>query len=170
VQFVLVGGLAGQARGATRLTADIDICPHWTMENLTRLASALSELDAQLRIEEGSIETLVVPLDAKTISNLEIGAWRTSAGDIDILLGIPRRSRVDLARYEQLMENASVLDLGTHQVAVASLDDLIRSKEISDRVKDREALAELRDLHAREAQQERDVSRDREPPDLGFDL
>lgn len=112
VEFVLVGGLAGQARGATRLTADIDICPRWTMENLGRLAAALSELEAELTIEEGSIETLGVPVDAKTISNLEIGTWRTSAGDIDVLLGIPRASRVDLVRYEQLIENASSVATG----------------------------------------------------------
>ncbi len=169
VEFVLVGGLASQARGATRLTADIDVCPRWTMENLDHLARALAELDARIKIEEGSIETLAVPLDAQTISNLEIGTWRTSAGDVDVLLGIPRTSRVDLARYEQLIENASVLDLGSDQVAVASLEDLIRSKEVSDRVKDREALAELRDLRAREARRERDTSRGSEPSDLGFD-
>jgi hypothetical protein len=38
VEFVLVGGLAAQARGATRLTKDLDICPAWTTENLERLA------------------------------------------------------------------------------------------------------------------------------------
>jgi hypothetical protein len=170
VEFVLVGGLASQARGATRLTADIDVCPRWTMENLGRLASALAELGAEIKIEEGSIETLAVPVDAKTISNLEIGTWRTSAGDVDILLGIPRTSRVELARYEELMENASVLDFGRDQVAVASLTDLIRSKEVSDRIKDREALSELRDLRAQEAGRERGDSRGSEPPDLGLEL
>ena len=77
---------------------------------------------------------------------------------------------VDLARYEQLIENASVLDLGSDQVPVASLEDLIRSKEVSDRAKDHEAPAELRDLRAREATHERDTSRGSEPSDLGFDL
>ncbi len=170
VEFVLVGGLASQARGAARLTADIDICPRWTMENLGRLASALSELDAELTIEEGSIETLAMPLDAKTISNLEIGTWRTSAGDIDILLGVPRTSRVELARYEQLIENASLLELGSVRIAVASLADLIRSKEVSDRPKDREALTELRDLQAREARHEREASRGPEHSGFGCDV
>lgn len=170
VEFVLVGGLAGQARGATRLTADVDICPRWTPENLDRLAAALTELDARIKIEEGSIETLKVALDAKTIANMEIGAWRTIAGDVDVLLGIPRTTRVDLVRYEELASEASVLDVGGERVAVASLDDIIRSKEVSARPKDREALAELRELQAREAEREPDPSRSSEPPDLGFEL
>jgi hypothetical protein len=33
---LLVGGLAAQARGATRLTKDLDICPAWSTENLER--------------------------------------------------------------------------------------------------------------------------------------
>jgi len=37
VEFVLVGGLASQAHGATRLTEDLDLCPPWTSENLERV-------------------------------------------------------------------------------------------------------------------------------------
>jgi hypothetical protein len=56
VRFVVVGGLAGQARGAERHTTDVDICPEWTAENLERLASALKDLGARLKIGEGSID------------------------------------------------------------------------------------------------------------------
>jgi hypothetical protein len=94
VEFVLVGGLAAQARGATRLTTDLDICPAWSTENLERLALALRQLGARIKIGVGSVDTLDVALDAKTISNLEIGAWRTVAGDIDVLLGIPSDKQV----------------------------------------------------------------------------
>jgi hypothetical protein len=53
VNFVLVGGLAAQAHGASRATKDADICPEWSVENLERLARALSDLDARLKIGEG---------------------------------------------------------------------------------------------------------------------
>lgn len=106
VEFVLVGGLAAQARGATRVTRDLDICPAWTTENLERLAAALKQLGARIKIGEGSIDTLEVALDAKTISNLKIGAWRTVAGDIDVLLGIPSVSRFELARYQRAGQRA----------------------------------------------------------------
>ena len=114
--------------------------------NLARLALALKELEARLKIGEESIETLQVGLDAKTIANMEIGTWRTAAGDIDILLGIPTESRTKLARYDQLIDKASVLEIGDVRVAVASLADIIRSKETSDRPKDRAALPELQKL------------------------
>ena len=93
VQYVLVGGLASQAHGATRVTKDLDACPAWTTDNLTRVAAALTELQARMKIGEGSIDTLALEIDARMIRNTELGAWRTVAGDIDVLLGIPSKSR-----------------------------------------------------------------------------
>jgi hypothetical protein len=107
---------------------------------------ALRQLGARLKIGEGSIDTLEVALDAKTIANMEIGAWRTTPGDIDVLLGIPSASRFELPRYDHLIERASLLNLDGVEFVVASLEDLIRSKEIADRPKDRDALEELRQL------------------------
>ena len=146
VRFVLVGGLAAQAHGALRATRDADICPQWGSENLTRVAAALTELGARLKIGEGSIETLAISIDARTIHSIEIGAWRTTAGDVDVLLGIPATSRLDLARYEELATGAIELEIDSIRVLVASLEDIIRSKEISDRPKDHVALKELRSL------------------------
>ncbi len=146
VEFVLVGGLAAQAHGAKRTTLDADICPRWNAANLARLSDALKDLEARLRIGEGSVETLDLDINARFIDAMEIGAWRTTAGDVDVLLGIPSTSRFELARYEQLAEDAVELEIDSLRVQVASLGDIIRSKEISDRPKDRAALDELRTL------------------------
>lgn len=146
VRFVLVGGLAAQAHGATRATKDADICPEWSEANLARLATALTELDARLKIGESSLEVLEIAIDARTIHNIEIGAWRTAAGDVDVLLGIPSESRFHLTRYEQLAPNATELEVDELRVLVASLEDIIRSKEVAARDKDRAALPELRQL------------------------
>jgi hypothetical protein len=67
VLFVLVGGLAAQAHGASRATQDAYICPEWTTENLGHLAASLTELDARLKIGEGSIDTLEIAIDARTL-------------------------------------------------------------------------------------------------------
>src|SRR5262249_4652260 len=128
VSFVLVGGLAAQAHGAGRATQDADICPEWSAENLAHLAASLTELRARLKIGEGSVETLEVEIAARTTHGLGIGAWRTAAGDVDVLLGIPRGSRRELARYEQLVENATELEVDGLRILVASLDDIIGSK------------------------------------------
>jgi len=73
---------------------------------------ALTELEARLKIGESSIETLTLAIDARTIDAMEIGAWRTTAGDVDVLLGISANSRFELARYEQLAASAILFPRG----------------------------------------------------------
>ena len=102
-----------------------------------------TELRARLKIGEGSIETLEIQIDARTIHSLEIGAWRTTAGDVDVSARDPARKPGELLRYEQLGEGATELEVDGLRILVASLDDIIGSKEIVDQPKDREALEEL---------------------------
>lgn len=162
VSFIAVGGLAAQWQGAQRPTKDLDVCPAWDRENLERVARALRELGARLSGSDAPPEGLTMPLDGVMLSRMEITTWRTDAGDIDILLGIPRDSRWDLARYEQLRENAILIEVGEHTVLVAALQDIIRSKEIADRPPDREALPELRRLR-KEIADDRTPREDDEP-------
>jgi hypothetical protein len=160
VRYVLVGGLAAQAYGAVRVTKDLDLCPEWSASNLELLADALRDLDARYK---GVADHLRLPPDARLIAGQEIGAWRTSAGDVDVLNGIPRqRTPRRVARYDQLLEDAAVLEIDDRRVPVASLDAIIRSKEIAGRPKDHAALAELRDLRKRQLELD--------PPDLGHEL
>lgn len=160
VRYVLVGGLAAQAYGAQRVTKDLDLCPEWSERNLQLLADALRDLDGRYK---DVAEHLRLPPDARLIAGQEIGAWRTIAGDIDVLNGIPRqRAPRRTARYRQLLEDSAVLAIDGRQVPVASLDAIIRSKEIVDRPKDREALPELRELRDRHRELGRpDLERDR---------
>ena len=165
VLFVAVGGLAAQWQGAQRPTKDFDICPAWDGENLERLAQALRDIGARLKVRAETTERLTIPIDGRLLSKMEITAWRTDAGDLDILLGIPRDSRWDLARYEQLRENAILLEIGEHTILVASLKDIIRSKEITNRPPDHEALPELRRLSDDAIDSDADQPPDAPPPD-----
>lgn len=150
VRFVTVGGVAGQLHGARRLTKDLDVCPAWDSENLERLAAALQELDAVLRLRPELGSASVRP-NPKLLREISITLWRTPAGDIDVLIGIPNApGRV--AGFRELHERATELKLRDSTILVAALEDLIRAKEIADRPKDREALPELRAL--RDAQPE----------------
>jgi hypothetical protein len=48
VNFVLVGGMAAQTHGNTRMTNDVDLIPEPDPQNLIRLAAALRALEAQV--------------------------------------------------------------------------------------------------------------------------
>ena len=52
VAYVLIGGFAAQQHGASRPTEDIDITPADDPENLARLAAALRDLDARIRVTD----------------------------------------------------------------------------------------------------------------------
>ncbi|MHB1569969.1 MAG: hypothetical protein ACYCXW_23645 [Solirubrobacteraceae bacterium] len=147
VEFVAVGGFAALLYGAERATNDIDLCVAWSRENLERVAAALRELDAQLKI--GSY--VQVPIDASLLARMEVATWRTDSGDVDILLGIPRTEAWELARYEELRARGTAMEIGELTIVIATLDDIIRSKEIADRPADRVALPELRRLRDRQS-------------------
>lgn len=149
VEYVLVGGLGARARGATKPTQDFDFCPAATLDNLDRVAAALRSLDALLRVE-GLPEGLAVPIDGRFLSNLELSTWRTRAGDIDVLKGIPAGTMSQLNRYPDLLPRADIAEFVGYRLYVASLDDIILSKETANRPADREALPELRALRAAE--------------------
>lgn len=95
VVYLLVGGGAAQAHGATRATVDLDCVPRRDAENLARLASAMRELNARLRVaglDDYEASQLPVVLDAESLARAELSMWRTDAGDLDILADIPDRN------------------------------------------------------------------------------
>lgn len=148
VDYLLVGGVSAIAHGATRPTVDFDCLAERSTQNLDRLANALKELNARLRVGGMSDEeskALPTIIDATTFEALSTSTWRTDAGDFDVLSSIPDRDG-NRQGYAELLERAEAAPLGRHSVLVASLDDVIASKEWANRPKDHEALPELREL------------------------
>ena len=147
VNFVLVGGYAAIAHGATRVTRDIDLVPKNSDENLTRLAGALLELNAGARVE-GVDERVHRPIDAYVLRN-ELSTWRTDAGDVDVILWLPGAEKSTLP-FERLEHDATSFELRSGvRVLVASLDHIIESKVATGRDPDLVALPELRQLRTR---------------------
>lgn len=151
VEYLFVGGIAARAHGARRVTYDVDCVANQSSDNLDRLAAALRELNARLRVggltdEEAAL--LPVQLTGSTLARMEISTWRTDAGDLDVLADIPDRHGRHLT-YGQLATRAAELNLEGIAVRVAGLEDVIASKEWADRPKDRAALEELRCLRQR---------------------
>jgi hypothetical protein len=68
VRYVIVGGLAVGAHGVVRATRDIDVVPDQDAQNMSRLASALSQQLAHLRQMKRASER---PRDAVDLAELE---------------------------------------------------------------------------------------------------
>lgn len=144
VQFVLVGGMAAILHGDVGVTVDLDVVPERAPANLDHLARALRTLGARIRTE-GEPEGLAFDCSAPFFGNLSpdsIVNMTTEAGDLDVMFcpsgtqGFRdlRRDAVEIQAAEQL------------HILVASLADIIRSKEAAGREKDRIALPRLRRL------------------------
>lgn len=141
VRYVVIGGFAAVLHGSPLATNDADICPADDEENLRRLAAALSELDARIATpdEPAGAE---FPHDPEFIGRVEIWNLVTAYGRFDISF---RPSGT--AGFEDLRRHAAQVDIGHGLVVpVASLLDVIRSKEAAGRDKDRRALPLLRRL------------------------
>lgn len=145
--MIIVGGLAAQLHGASRMTKDVDLCPQAASENLQRLATALNQLGAHLRLlkELGDVE---VPASPEILENFRASPWRTGAGDLDVLLDVlDEGGRV---RYEDLIRRAVDFKLPGLETPItgASIGDLISMKHAANRPKDRRALVELERIAA----------------------
>lgn len=139
VDFVLVGGLAVQTHGGTRMTNDVDVIPAPDSENLSRLAEALRALEARV-LNPGSEK---LEIDAATLPRATIWQLATPHGDIDVL-----HEADGAAPYAELRERALVIALGDTRIPVAGRDDLIRMKLARDRPTDRADIAALTEPEA----------------------
>jgi hypothetical protein len=131
VRYVLIGGLAGEFLGSAIATNDIDICYERTPANMDRLAAALRDLHATLRVA-GVEEDVPFVLDGRTLAAGDSFTFKSDAGDLDVL-GTPSGT----GGFKDLDADATSYDLGEGLVVrVVSLDDLIRMKEAAGRAKD----------------------------------
>jgi hypothetical protein len=139
VDYVLVGGLAAQTHGNTRMTNDVDLIPAPDPRNLDRLTEALRALDARV-LNPGQEE---LEIDAKMLPRATIWQLATPHGDIDVLRDAP-----GAAPYPELRERALVISLDDARIPVAGRDDLIRMKLARGRPIDRADVAALTDPEA----------------------
>lgn len=153
VVYVVVGGIAAVLHGAAHVTTDVDVVPEEGRRNLERLSEALHELGARIRV---SGEPGGVPFDHPAESLARVRMWnlQTELGDLDVTFE-PSGTR----GYEDLRRDAVVLTIRGVDVPVASLADVIRSKEAAGRARDRAALPALRELLSRQRREPRDDER-----------
>ena len=142
VVYVLIGGLAAVYHGSPFPTEDADITPQTDHANLDRLAAALRELNARIRTET---EPAGLPFayDAASLSAARTWNLVTDAGDLDLSFE-PSGTQ----GYSDLRRDASDAQLYGVIVQIASLADVIRSKQAANRPKDQRVLSTLRAILA----------------------
>ncbi len=144
VRYVLIGGQAAIVHGSPLTTEDVDITPRLDAENLDRLAAALTELEARLRVASEP-EGVPFSIDAKALGGNAVWNLQTALGDLDL-----SAEPSGTGGYNDLVRSAITVRLARGlEVRVASLDDVIRSKQAAGRPKDLAALPLLRELQDR---------------------
>jgi hypothetical protein len=142
VAYVLIGGLAAALHGSPAATNDADICPDRSIENLRRLASALVAMGARIRTDAVP-EGLAFACNEVFLSRVDTAVnLTTDYGDFDISYhpaAFPNG-------YPDLLPHAVEYDIDGLRVKVASLADIIRSKEAANRPKDHATLPILKAL------------------------
>jgi hypothetical protein len=144
VSYILIGGLAAVYHGSPFPTEDADITPETDRQNLDRLAAALGELNARVR-PKSEPDGLPFRCDGETLAGGETWNLTTDAGDLDVTFQ-PSGTR----GYRDLRREAAQVQLYGVTVRIASLSDVIRSKQAANRPKDQRMLPTLREILARQ--------------------
>lgn len=144
VDYVVIGGVATQVHGHGRATMVLELTPDPDPENLRRLGAALAELEARPRdsgVEKGEISAG----DPERLAMAAIvPPLLTRHGQIHILKE-PKGARA----FHEMREGALVVDLEGNDVAIVSLDDLIRMKRAAGRPADLDDIATLTEVERR---------------------
>jgi len=142
VRFVLIGGLAAVINGSPFATEDVDVTPEHTEANLTRLSAALTELEARIAARDVP-EGLPFSHNAASLAGSAVWNLVTKFGHLDIAFAPDGTTG-----FDDLRRDAMNVDIAGMQIAVASLADIIRSKQAANRPKDQRVLPTLREVLA----------------------
>ncbi len=142
VDCIYIGGWAAGLLGSPFPTSDVDITPNSERENLTRLSAALRQMEARIRTQ-GVEDGLPFSHDADRLA--AVGVWNlvTRFGDFDISF-VPTGT----TGWPDLEKDAVTVTAYGLSVRLASLADIIRSKQATNRPKDQRVLPVLREILA----------------------
>jgi hypothetical protein len=138
VEFILVGGVAGNVHGAARATFDVDVVYRRTPQNVRRLVDSLASSHPYLR---GAPKGLPFAFDEETVRRGLNFPLTTSFGDLDLLGEVTGGGG-----YDTLLAGTEVVPLFDRPCRCVTLSMLIHLKRAAGRPKDLEAIAELEAL------------------------
>ncbi len=144
VRYVAVGGVAVVLHGYARLTTDLDLAVDLAPAPAAAAVRALGSIGLQPRL----------PVEADDFADPDARQrWIDEKGMAVFSMWDPSdpTRAVDLfvvepIDFESLWARSSVVDLETTRARIASIPDLIRMKELSDRPLDRDDIDALRTI------------------------
>lgn len=141
VEYIVVGGYAVNVHGVVRSTKDLDICPEPTKMNLTKLAAALTELEAFLFVDSEHTDPDALPfeIDAEWLQAGANFTFGSKFGRIDVMQQL---DGVD--GFGELLRNAVLRDFEGHEVRFCGYEDLIAMKKATGRPQDKIDLEDLK--------------------------
>lgn len=165
VNYVVFGSFAARLQGVLLRTLDVDVVPDASVANLQKPCDAINSLQPRWRVDDVS-EGLKIDgdkLEPRHIlgSSIALGLV-TTAGRIDVLLEPKGFER----GFQDLIGSAITVNVDGTEITVGAIKDLIVSKRLLGREKDREHLPLLL---LREAEIAREQGHDR-GIDSGFDI
>lgn len=147
VRFVVVGGLALLLHGIDRLTADVDMVIDLSTDAAIGAVRALAATGYRP----------MAPVDPLALADPSVRhEWQETRGmkvfsfwdstntrpTVDVMIDPP-------IAFDELWRDAQVVQVGSHEVRIASIGHLILMKEASGRDRDLEDIERLRRLRAR---------------------
>jgi len=140
VDVILVGGVAAHFYGASYNTKDIDFVYARTPENIRRLVDALAEMDTVFR--DFGVPRRIVPTAPRLAAATGPSPLQTKHGPLDLLPFLHQDD--DSTGYEQIVDDALLVDVARTPVRILSLPRLIAIKERLKRPNDLVVLPILR--------------------------
>ena len=138
IEFILIGGVAGNVLGSARLTFDVDVIYERSKTNLERIAKALKPYKPYLR---GAPPGLPFALDVATLRHGLNFTLITTLGDLDLLGEV-----VGGGNYRDLLPHTFAVEAFGVKFKCVDLPTLIKLKRSAGRPKDLESIAELEAL------------------------
>jgi len=139
-EFVVLGGVAAIAHGASTFTQDLDVAAPFTAENFQRLLRALDGLNPRFRIASGVRPVRETAETLATWRNLYLAC---DLGALDVLGEHPGGRT-----YDEIASRSVTARIFGHDCQLISIEDLIHVKESLGREKDRQVAHELRVIRA----------------------
>jgi len=130
VEYVMIGGMAALLHGSHRATFDLDVLASGSLENLERLAAALSSLGVDRKLDSADLRGMTT-------------RWDTNAGRVDVLLAARGPDGKMSISYRDVADRHIDMIHDGRSIPVVALSDLIEMKTSVGRPHDLETVNEL---------------------------